>query len=50
MLLASAEEGVVKTERYDEFNAIFEIKKGDYSPLLRAVNDNLSQAKVSNSI
>ena len=47
VLLASVEEGTVKSERYEELNAILEVKKGDYSPLLKAVNEYLAKAKVS---
>lgn len=43
ILLASIEEGILKTERCGD--TVFEIKKGDYSPLLVFVNENLQKAK-----
>ncbi|XKL62397.1 hypothetical protein PGB90_002230 [Kerria lacca] len=43
VLLASVEDGVVKTEKYGD--KVFEILKGDYSFLLRSVNENLSKAQ-----
>ncbi|KAL6589980.1 hypothetical protein ACP70R_050178 [Stipagrostis hirtigluma subsp. patula] len=45
VLLASVEEGIVKSMTDDEMNVIFEIVKGDYSPLLKGVNENLLKAK-----
>lgn len=45
ILLASAEDGILKSESPAGFDGKFEIKKGDYAPLLQKVNENLLKAK-----
>lgn len=45
ILLASVEQGIVKSETVPEYDCKFEIVKGDYAPLLAKVNENLLKAK-----